>query len=446
MAAVVPSAVVTFAAESSGDSGNFLVSPSVGLMIWTLLAFGVTLYLLAKVAFPRIQEALDKRQKLIEESIEASERSKAEAEQILAEYRERLRRPASRRRRSSTAPARRARRPSASPSTTRARSARTARADPARHRGRDPSRDPRRSATRSPTSRSSPPRRSPARRSPRTTSASWSRTRCASWTSRRCPGATATRPWKRSPRSTRARSSASPRSTESSTRSETSSARSPTPWRGAASSRPSSSRPTSPRGEDRRPAQGRRGPGSRSRTSSSSLIEKHRMPAIHRIRRRYDALVDAEYKLLPVEVTTAVALDQETIDQLGERIGAQTGQRVELTSTVDPTSSAAWCCGWATPSSTPRSGTASTSYVEKSPRRRLARALRSPDTTSCRSSPTRSPQSSRAVSKASTPAAPTSPRWGTVLSVGDGIARIHGLENCMSFELLELPHTSPASP
>jgi F-type H+-transporting ATPase subunit alpha len=29
---------------------------------------------------------------------------------------------------------------------------------------------------------------------------------------------------------------------------------------------------------------------------------------------------------------------------------------------------------------------------------------------------------------------------GTVLSVGDGIARVHGLENCMSFEMLELPH------
>src|ERR1700684_2810710 len=29
---------------------------------------------------------------------------------------------------------------------------------------------------------------------------------------------------------------------------------------------------------------------------------------------------------------------------------------------------------------------------------------------------------------------------GTVLSVADGIARVHGLENCMSFEMLELPH------
>jgi F-type H+-transporting ATPase subunit delta len=66
------------------------------------------------------------------------------------------------------------------------------------------------------------------------------------------------------------------------------------------------------------------------------LIENHRMPAIHRIRRQYDDLWEEENKLLPVEVTTAVELDRETVDQLGERIGAQTGRRVELTSTVDP--------------------------------------------------------------------------------------------------------------
>src|SRR5215218_4619840 len=29
---------------------------------------------------------------------------------------------------------------------------------------------------------------------------------------------------------------------------------------------------------------------------------------------------------------------------------------------------------------------------------------------------------------------------GTVLSVADGIARVHGLDNCMSLEMLELPH------
>jgi ATP synthase F1 delta subunit len=66
------------------------------------------------------------------------------------------------------------------------------------------------------------------------------------------------------------------------------------------------------------------------------LLEKHRSPAIFRIRRQYETLWEHENKLLPVEVTTAVALDKETVDQLGERIGAQTGQKIELTSTVDP--------------------------------------------------------------------------------------------------------------
>jgi F-type H+-transporting ATPase subunit b len=80
--------LVTAAAK---DSGNFLVKPSVGLMIWLLLAFGITLFILRKYAFPRIGEALDKRQRAIEESIDAAERTRQEADALLAEYRERLR-------------------------------------------------------------------------------------------------------------------------------------------------------------------------------------------------------------------------------------------------------------------------------------------------------------------------------------------------------------------
>jgi F-type H+-transporting ATPase subunit b len=79
---------VTIGAEDSG--GSFLVSPDVGLMIWTLLVFGLSMYLLGKLAFPRIAEALDRRQRAIEDSIDAAERTRSEAEQILAEYRERL--------------------------------------------------------------------------------------------------------------------------------------------------------------------------------------------------------------------------------------------------------------------------------------------------------------------------------------------------------------------
>jgi len=72
------------------ESGNFLVSPSVGLMIWLLLAFLVTFMILRKYAFPAIGDALDRRQRAIEESIDAAERTREEADQLLAEYRQRL--------------------------------------------------------------------------------------------------------------------------------------------------------------------------------------------------------------------------------------------------------------------------------------------------------------------------------------------------------------------
>jgi F-type H+-transporting ATPase subunit b len=79
------------ATEEESGGGSFLVSPSLGLMIWTLLAFGITLYLLNKLAFPRIAEALDRRRVAIEESIDAAARAKQEADAALEEYRARLR-------------------------------------------------------------------------------------------------------------------------------------------------------------------------------------------------------------------------------------------------------------------------------------------------------------------------------------------------------------------
>jgi F-type H+-transporting ATPase subunit delta len=66
------------------------------------------------------------------------------------------------------------------------------------------------------------------------------------------------------------------------------------------------------------------------------LIEKHRMPAIFRIRRRYDRLWEQENKILPVSISTATSLDDKIIKQIGDQIGEATGQKIELTADVDP--------------------------------------------------------------------------------------------------------------
>jgi F-type H+-transporting ATPase subunit delta len=66
------------------------------------------------------------------------------------------------------------------------------------------------------------------------------------------------------------------------------------------------------------------------------LVENHRMPAVFRIRRRFDELWQEEKRLLPVRVTSAVDLDEATVEQFGKTIGEQTGRTVELSSHVDP--------------------------------------------------------------------------------------------------------------
>ena len=171
-------------------SESWLITPNVGLMVWTLVVFGISLYILIKAVFPRISAALDERRASIDESIDAAEHTREEADKILAEYRERLEearaqseeivqrarqtaesheseakraRPGAARRSRASALNATSRRPPAARSTT--------------------------SAARSPTSRCSPPRRSRARRSTTPTSAGWSRRRSASSTSPACPRA-----------------------------------------------------------------------------------------------------------------------------------------------------------------------------------------------------------------------------------------------------------------
>jgi F-type H+-transporting ATPase subunit b len=80
------------AAEAAGEEGggSFLVSPGLGLMIWTLVLFLFTMWVLSKLAFPKIQEALDRRAKTIAESLDTAERQRRESDELLAEYRGRL--------------------------------------------------------------------------------------------------------------------------------------------------------------------------------------------------------------------------------------------------------------------------------------------------------------------------------------------------------------------
>jgi F-type H+-transporting ATPase subunit delta len=66
------------------------------------------------------------------------------------------------------------------------------------------------------------------------------------------------------------------------------------------------------------------------------LAERHRMPAVFRIRRVFDGLYAEERKLLPVTVTSAVELDKDTVKEIGRKIEEQTGRKVELSAKVDP--------------------------------------------------------------------------------------------------------------
>jgi F-type H+-transporting ATPase subunit delta len=66
------------------------------------------------------------------------------------------------------------------------------------------------------------------------------------------------------------------------------------------------------------------------------LIENHRMPVIFRVRREYERLWESENKVLPVQITSAVELDEATARSVGDRIGKHTGRKIALATRVDP--------------------------------------------------------------------------------------------------------------
>jgi ATP synthase F1 delta subunit len=66
------------------------------------------------------------------------------------------------------------------------------------------------------------------------------------------------------------------------------------------------------------------------------LAERHRMPAIFRIRRDFDALYAEERKLLPVTITSAIELEKDLVKDIRKKIEEQTDRKVDLTTKVDP--------------------------------------------------------------------------------------------------------------
>jgi F-type H+-transporting ATPase subunit b len=72
------------------SSGSFLITPNVGLMIWVLVVFIVSFLILRRFVYPVIGQVLDRRANEIASEIDAAAEVRNEAEQMLADYRERL--------------------------------------------------------------------------------------------------------------------------------------------------------------------------------------------------------------------------------------------------------------------------------------------------------------------------------------------------------------------
>ena len=137
------------------------------------------------------------------------------------------------------------------------------------------------------------------------------------------------------------------------------------------------------------------------------LIENHRMPVIFRIRARVRAAVGAGEPLLPVEITSAIELDEATTESLGAAIGERTGRKVTLAARVDPDILGGIVVqgGQLDPRRLNPQSTGAAAQAGCS--RSLGAAVDLKENDQCRSTQTRSQASSRAASRDSTPAAPS---------------------------------------
>ena len=68
-------------------ASSALIEVAPGLMIWTLISFGLTFFVLKRFAFGPIQKVIDERRQRIRQSIEEADRARSEARRLLEEHR-----------------------------------------------------------------------------------------------------------------------------------------------------------------------------------------------------------------------------------------------------------------------------------------------------------------------------------------------------------------------
>ena len=168
------------------------------------------------------------------------------------------------------------------------------------------------------------------------------------------------------------------------------------------------------------------------------LAEKHRMPAIFRIRDRFDELWAEANKRLEVTLTSAVELDDE--DRRAGRaseVERQTDREVDLEAEVDPGHPRR-------PRAAGRQHGAGREPAQQAGEtEKGSRVARLDEQGALRHVEIKPDEISKILRQRieglEADTADLS-EVGTVLSVADGIARVHGLDNCMSLEMLDLPH------
>jgi F-type H+-transporting ATPase subunit b len=74
--------------ETGGGGGPFSINP--GLIIWTLVVFGILLVLLWRLAFPAIVRSVEERERRIQKQLEDAEKANAEAQRLLEEHKKQI--------------------------------------------------------------------------------------------------------------------------------------------------------------------------------------------------------------------------------------------------------------------------------------------------------------------------------------------------------------------